>query len=131
MTTRSDLTCNRNLSYEIQGMAEKLSKLAVEAKENEDFITRLTADDAIAARLTAERRVVELEEQLAQTTESLRNMSERNRGQVKMLQNIRYALNARGINPLADHALAVFRALAVAAPDHPLLAPRGTPEKDA
>lgn len=124
---------NQYVPEELEAIAEKLTKQAAAIRENDALLSKALREDNVAARAEAERKLAEAEREVKRLEETVSELDRRNRGQMKNIQAIRVALNGAGRNPLEEHAHAVFRALAAAQPDHPLVrrVPGDAPEKAA
>lgn len=110
-----------NISDELESLARQIQRQAQAARENEEQLNKLTNEDHVEARLAAEERVAKLEEENALAEKRVESLLGQIRGQRQQLRDIRAALNAKGRNPLTDHAHAIFQALAEANPEHPLV----------
>ena len=110
-----------DLQYQLEAKAKELLKMAEYAKGAAELFNRATDTEIVQARLDADARVLELTKELERAQEDIKSLQGVNTGQSKQLRTIRENLNAKGRNPIADHAFAVFEALKEANPQHHLV----------
>lgn len=110
-----------DLQYQLEGKAKELLKMAEYAKGAAELFSRATDTEIVQARLDADAHVLELKRELKEAQESIKSLQNVNKGQSNQLRSIRENLNAKGRNPVSDHAFAVFQALKEANPSHPLV----------
>jgi len=122
-----------HVAIDLTLMADRLREHAQTVREKEALLQRLLEQDHVAARMAADKRVAELEAELARAQQKVEDLRDQVAAQTGMIRSIRVALNGKGRNPLPDHAHAIFQALASALPDHPLVkrVPGDAPERAA
>lgn len=110
-------------TVELRGKLKQLSSLVDEVEENDKLLRSLMEGDNVAARIAAEQKAEQLEEELALLRSTVTDLRTRCNAMAAKARAMRKALNGAGKNPMVDHAQAVFDALKEAVPDHPLVQP--------
>jgi hypothetical protein len=110
-------------TVEIRGKLKELESLVDQVAENDSLLKNLLEEEHVAARISAEQKMEQMEEELTLLRTTVADLRARCRGMAAKARAMRKALNGKGKNPMVDHAQAVFDALKEAAPDHPLVQP--------